>query len=106
MISASWETSRTNRTLLDWLASEFVAQRLERQGDRSADRTSSAYRQSSAPDVAKAKVDPDNRLFWRMNRKRFDAEMIRDAALSVSGTLNPQMGAVPCAFRSSRKFTI
>jgi hypothetical protein len=30
-----------------------------------------------------------------MNRKRFDAEMIRDAALSVSGTLNPQMGGRP-----------
>ena len=43
----------------------------------------------------KAKIDPENRLFWRMNRKRFDAEMIRDAALRVSGTLNPEMGGRP-----------
>ena len=57
--------------------------------------TSSAYQQSSGPDVAKAKIDPDNRLFWRMNRKRFDAEMIRDAALSVAGTLIPQLGGRP-----------
>jgi hypothetical protein len=30
-----------------------------------------------------------------MNRKRFDAEMIRDAALTVAGTLNPEMGGRP-----------
>jgi hypothetical protein len=57
--------------------------------------TSSAYRQSSGPDAAKEKVDPQNRLLWRMNRKRFDAEMIRDTALSVAGTLNPKMGGRP-----------
>jgi hypothetical protein len=57
--------------------------------------TSSAYRQSSVPDAAKEKIDPQNRLLWRMNRKRFDAEMIRDAALSVAGTLNPKMGGRP-----------
>ena len=48
-----------------------------------------------APDAAKAKIDPQNRLLWRMNRKRFDAEMIRDAALSVAGTLNPKIGGRP-----------
>lgn len=57
--------------------------------------TSSVYQQSAAPDEAKAKVDPDDRLYWRMNQKRFDAEMIRDAALSISGTLNPQVGGRP-----------
>jgi hypothetical protein len=30
-----------------------------------------------------------------MNRKRFDAELIRDSTLSISGTLNPQMGGRP-----------
>ena len=57
--------------------------------------TSNAYRQSSAPDEAKSKVDPQNRLFWRMNRKRLEGEMIRDAALTVAGTLNPQIGGRP-----------
>jgi hypothetical protein len=46
-------------------------------------------------DAAKAKIDPDNRLLWRMNRKRFEAEMIRDASLSVAGVLNPQIGGRP-----------
>lgn len=54
--------------------------------------TSSAYRQASAPDVRKAKVDPDNRLLWRMNRQRLDAEALRDAILQAAGLLNGKMG--------------
>jgi hypothetical protein len=57
--------------------------------------TSSAYQRSSAPDEARSKIDPQNRLFWRMNRKRFDAELIRDATLSIAGTLNPKIGGRP-----------
>jgi hypothetical protein len=84
-----------SHALLDWLAAEFVDRGWS---IKTIDRlvvTSAAYLQSSRPDEAKAKIDPDNRLFWRMNRKRFDAELIRDAALSVSGTLNPKMGGRP-----------
>jgi Protein of unknown function (DUF1549)/Protein of unknown function (DUF1553) len=84
-----------NHSLLDWLAAEFMARGWS---IKSIDRliaTSSAYRQSSAPDEAKSKIDPQNRLFWRMNRKRFEAEMIRDATLSVAGTLNPAIGGRP-----------
>jgi hypothetical protein len=57
--------------------------------------TSAAYRQESAADAAKEKADPQNRTYWRMNRKRFDAEMVRDAALAVAGTLNPEVGGRP-----------
>src|SRR5215813_2200884 len=57
---------------------------------------SEAYRQSSAPSSveadAKAKIDPDNKLLWRMNRQRLDAEEIRDAVLAVSGELTEQLG--------------
>lgn len=84
-----------HRQLLDWLASEFVAQGWS---VKKLDRlivTSSVYRQGSSPEEAKAKIDPDNRLFWRMNRKRMDAEGIRDATLLISGTLNPQIGGPP-----------
>lgn len=52
---------------------------------------SAAYRQAS--DVqTHAKDDPENTLFWRMNRRRMDAEAIRDALLAVSGELNDKMG--------------
>ena len=84
-----------SHALLDWLAAEFVAQGWS---VKTIDRlivTSSAYRQSSAPDEAKSKVDPHNRLLWRMNRKRLEGEMIRDAALAVAGTLNPTIGGRP-----------
>jgi hypothetical protein len=84
-----------DRALLDWLATEFVDRGWS---VKSIDRlivTSNVYQQASVSVEAKAAVDPDNRLFWRMNRKRFDAEMIRDAALSVAGTLNERIGGRP-----------
>jgi cytochrome c553 len=37
-------------------------------------------------------VDPDNRLLSRMNRKRLDAECIRDAMLAAAGTLEDKFG--------------
>jgi hypothetical protein len=81
--------------MLDWLAAEFMS---DGWSVKAIDRlivTSNVYQQSASPDGAKAKVDPENKLYWRMNRKRFDAEMIRDAALSISGTLNPRIGGRP-----------
>ena len=84
-----------SHALLDWLAAEFT----ERGWSvKALDRlivTSNAYRQSSASDPAKSKIDPQNRLFWRMNRKRLEGESIRDAALAIAGTLNPKMGGRP-----------
>jgi hypothetical protein len=85
----------SNRALLDWLATEFMAQGWS---VRTMDRMlvlSSTYRQSSASDERKAAIDPENRLLWRMNRKRMEGESIRDAALAVSGSLNPQLGGRP-----------
>ena len=56
---------------------------------------SSAYQQASATDDTKAKIDPDNKLYWRMNRTRLEGEIIRDSVLSVSGALNPRLGGKP-----------
>jgi hypothetical protein len=84
-----------SHALLDWLAAEFMERGWSVKAIDRLIVTSSVYRQASAPDEAKEKIDPQNRLFWRMNRKRFDAELIRDSTLSISGTLNPQMGGRP-----------
>ena len=54
--------------------------------------TSATYRQSSLPNSKQAADDPENALLSHMNRRRLDAEGIRDAMLAVSGELNPQMG--------------
>ncbi|MGH9800802.1 MAG: DUF1553 domain-containing protein, partial [Blastocatellia bacterium] len=66
--------------------------------------TSATYRQSSTnpqsairnpQSVDPQSVDPDNKLLWRMNRQRLDAEALRDAVLAVNGTLNDQRGGAP-----------
>ncbi|HKC87767.1 MAG TPA: PSD1 and planctomycete cytochrome C domain-containing protein, partial [Blastocatellia bacterium] len=82
----------THPELLDWLATEFIGQgwSLKRMNELMV--LSNAYQQSSTIDDAKAKIDPDNKLLWRMNRRRLDAEAIRDAVLAVNGDLNEQLG--------------
>ena len=82
----------TNAKLLDWLATEFV-----RRGYsvKAMDRllvTSAAYRQAAVSDPKKTTLDPDNKLLWRMNRRRLEGEAIRDGVLAASGTLNLKMG--------------
>jgi hypothetical protein len=78
--------------LLDWLACEL------RDGGGSLKAlhrlicTSAAYRRSSDHREAAAAIDPDNRLLWRMNRRRLDADGYRDAVLAASGRLDPTMG--------------
>ena len=53
---------------------------------------SHTYRVSTAYDRQAAAVDPENRLLWRMNRRRLDAEALRDAMLAVSGKLDLRVG--------------
>ena len=55
---------------------------------------SETYRQSSrfSPEGLATRVDADNRLLWRQNLRRIEAEVIRDSVLSVCGTLNPTRG--------------
>ena len=48
---------------------------------------SRTYRLSSDHDQHNFAVDPDNQWLWRMNRRRLEAESIRDAVLFVSGSL-------------------
>lgn len=80
--------------LLDYLASEFMAdgwsvKRLIRQLVLSR-----SYQQSSDAGPEKRPVDVENRLFWRMNRKRLEAEAIRDAMLQISGQLDRTRGGL------------
>jgi hypothetical protein len=53
---------------------------------------SRTYQLSTAADSAALAVDPDNHLLWRMNRRRLDAEAIRDTILVVSGELRQEVG--------------
>src|SRR5262249_57895771 len=85
----------THPELLDYLAARFVAggwsvKKLHREIMLSA-----TYRMSSRHDAASAKVDPDNRLLWRMNRLRLEVEPWRDAMLTVAGNLDRTIGGPP-----------
>jgi hypothetical protein len=50
--------------------------------------TSHAYQLGSAFDAKDFQIDPENTLVWRMDKRRLDAECIRDAMLAVSGALD------------------
>ena len=54
--------------------------------------TSHAYRQTSRHRPDSAMLDADNRLLWRQNRQRLDADAVRDFALASSGRLDLTMG--------------
>jgi hypothetical protein len=78
--------------LLDWLASEFVRTGWDVKAMQKLIVMSSTYRQSSTFNEAASKEDPHDRLMWRFPRERLEGEVIRDAALAVSGLLNAKMG--------------
>ena len=82
--------------LLDWLAATLVENGWRLKPIHRLILLSGTYRQSSHPPRAgiegPAREDPENRLLWRFNRRRLEAEEIRDAMLAASGRLNPRAG--------------
>lgn len=78
--------------LLDWLAHSFVESGWSIKALHRLILRSSTYQMSSAHDAGSARIDPDNRLLWRMPVRRLEAEAIRDNLLAVSGTLDRTMG--------------
>ena len=102
----------THRALLDWLAVEledggWSLKQLHRRIVMSA-----AYRQQSSdghPDAVRAEqVDPQNRLLWRQNLRRLEAEPLRDSILAVSGGLLTNMFGrpIPVATRSDGEVVV
>lgn len=105
-------TKPSHPELLDWLACEF------RDGGQSLKKlhrlivTSATYKQVSGnptggnrvnggtesepvsplSPLSPVQIDSDNRLLWRMNRRKLEAEAVRDAMLFVAGRLDPTMG--------------
>lgn len=79
----------THPELLDWLTRQFLDGGWRLKPLHRLILTSATYRQSALrepPEIARLN-DPENRLLWRMNSRRLDAEQIRDAMLAVSGEL-------------------
>ncbi len=102
--------------LLDWLAEEFLARGWSLKAMHRLICTSAAYRQASGVEGLKSSrveegkvprarptsstlqplnpstLDASNRLLWRQNPRRLDAESVRDTVLAVSGKLNLAAG--------------
>ncbi|HYE99434.1 MAG TPA: DUF1553 domain-containing protein, partial [Planctomycetota bacterium] len=82
----------THPELLDWLARRFVENGWSIKAMHRLMLHSRAYRMSSADHPANAEKDPGNEWLWRWNRRRLDAEVIRDSMLAVAGTLDREPG--------------
>ena len=82
----------SNPPLLDWLAHRFNASGWSIKAMHRLIMLSSAYQMASDDNTRAAQVDPENRLCWRMNVRRLEAEAIRDALLAVGGSLDRRMG--------------
>jgi mono/diheme cytochrome c family protein len=81
----------THPELLDWLAQELIAGGWRLKPIHKHILMSAVYQQSAEQDKQKAAKDVDNRLCWCRPRSRLEAEVIRDAVLAVSGTLDERM---------------
>lgn len=78
--------------LLDYLATSFVEQGWSIKKLHRMIVLSAVYQQESLDRAEGRRVDPDNRLHWKMNRGRLDFEAMRDALLAVSSRLDHTVG--------------
>lgn len=95
----------THQELLDWLSVDFMERGWSIKQLHRRIMLSSAYRQSSRRSVTTVtepassksgdQIDPDNRLLWRMNLRRLEAEIVRDSILATSGALDRTTGGPP-----------
>ena len=99
--------------LLDWLATKFMKTEVDGNGAWSIKKMhrlimlSNTYRQTAEAAPKTLKVDPENRLVGRMNRRRLDFEQMRDALLSVGGALDATLFGQPVeGIEKSRRRTL
>ena len=79
--------------LLDYLASRFVEGGWSIKKLHRLIMLTRAYQTGSGYDAANAAKDSKNAYLWKFDRRRLDAEEIRDSLLAVSGNLDPAPGA-------------
>lgn len=82
----------THPELLDYLATSFMSEGWSIKRLIRNIVLSRTYQLSSQCDDKLRAADPENLLLARHNRRRLDAEAVRDAMLAAAGNLNPQPG--------------
>jgi hypothetical protein len=96
-------TSR-NQRLLDWLAVELMDHGWQMKHIHRLLVTSSAYRMKSSTagtSAANLTLDRDNHLLWRMNTRRLEAELVRDALFQTAGNLDLTRGGPDIAYEEA-----
>jgi hypothetical protein len=91
--------------LLDWLTTQFLKNGWSFKKMHRLMVLSATYRVAADhPDLEKAELlDPQNRLRWRWDIRRLDAEQIRDSMLQVSGELQTKIGGSSVAATTPRR---
>ncbi|MBI1312730.1 DUF1553 domain-containing protein [bacterium] len=84
----------THPQLLDWLATELIRNDWKLKPLHRQIVLSKTYALASTPDDDQnnAKLDPENRYYWRSNSRRMEAEVVRDSVLFLAGQLDLQRG--------------
>ncbi len=84
----------THPKLLDWLAAKFVSGGWTLKRMHRLILNSDTWRQSTNHPKHEqySQTDSSNRLLWRADRRRLDAEALRDSLLAASGQLDLQIG--------------
>ena len=82
----------SNPALLDQLASQFMSEGWSTKKLVRSILLSSTWQQASLTHPAGTARDPENRFYWRQNRRRLDFEALRDSLLAVSGNLDRTLG--------------
>ncbi len=90
----------THPELLDWLARRFVESGWSMKAMHRLILRSATYQMSTRHNEAASVADPENRLRWRFDRRRLEAEAIRDSMLAVSGLLDTTMGGSRLAVKT------
>jgi hypothetical protein len=85
----------THPELLDYLAVKFIEDGWSLKKLHRVIMTSAVYRQAGTDNDQARKIDPENLLLWRMNRRRLEIESLRDAMLAAAGRLDLTLGGLP-----------
>jgi hypothetical protein len=87
-------TMPSHPALLDFLANRYIEAGWKMKPIHRLILLSSTYRQASRSPMEKQAMekDPENKLLWKFNRRRLEAEELRDSMLAISGRLNPKSG--------------
>jgi mono/diheme cytochrome c family protein len=93
----------SNPELLDYLAARFVSEGWSFKKLHREIMLSSVYALSTQNSPKAEAADPENRMLWRANRRRLDAEGLRDELLYVSGNIDLQPGGAPERFTAENR---